>query len=151
MASEKRIFTLTLIVLLSVFLSFNTVLPCWILGQCSRKEEGFQEGAIPAVGQLSSLLGNSQPRVKAALDDVVKNKPECFNSSTGEFDRKCVLEEGDAKTLVSNTTLGSVAVGELKTRYNIMIAKAKRQGTNVTSAQPTIVAKAPGPQPKSKK
>jgi hypothetical protein len=144
MATEKRIFTLTLIVLLSVFLSFNTVLPCWILGQ---QEEGFQEGkrgGMPNVGQLSGIPGMDKTKVEVALDDVVKNKPQCFNSNTGQFDRKCVLE-GDAKTLVSHTKLGNVAVDEIQKRYNIMIAKAKPQGTNVTSAN---VAKAPGPQPK---
>lgn len=77
MASEKRILTLTLIVLLVVFLSFNTVLPCWVLGQCSQNEEGFQEG-MTSKQQLYKELSKLKGRDIDDLLRKMKADPSCM-------------------------------------------------------------------------
>ena len=82
MASEKRILTLTLVVLLAVFLSYNTVLPCWVLGQCGKyknKYEGFQEGASADVDFKMKTKADAN-QVKKSLDDIAKEE-KCWKNN----------------------------------------------------------------------
>jgi len=94
MASEKRIFTLTLIVLLVVFLSFNTVLPCWVLGQCAQREEGFQEGATPKDDLYQETSIGTKKQINELLEKM-KSDTTC-NKGKG---KNPALDKNNCKTL----------------------------------------------------